>query len=73
MTEFESRFPYIGKTYHSYSEVVPWLESNVGRFDHEWYRYGTDISQGIVAGTPLYDYYRFRDDKSAILFTLRWA
>jgi len=53
--------------------VVPWLETTIGEFDREWYRYGTDIAMGIVAGAPLYDYYRFRDAEAAILFRLRWS
>lgn len=73
VNELEQRFPYECKTYCLHEEVVPWLEINVGQFDHEWYRYGTDIAQGIIAGAPLYDYYRFRDEKSAMLFILRWS
>ena len=69
----EQRFPWEGRTYHHYSEVEPWLKENIGEFDQEWYRYGTDIAQGIVAGAPLYDYYRFRDEQAAVLFQLRWS
>lgn len=72
MTEFEQRFPYEGKTFYNYEEVVPWLEANIGEFDIEWYRYGTDIAYGIVAGAPLYDIYRFRDEQALTLFILRW-
>lgn len=73
MNNLEQRFPFQCKTDYNHEEVVPWLETNVGQFDHEWYRYGTDIAQGIVAGMPFYDYYRFRDEKSATLFILRWS
>lgn len=73
MNEFEQRFPYECKTPSDHKDVVPWLEANIGQFDNEWYRYGTDIAQGIVAGVPFYDYYRFRDEQAAMLFTLRWA
>ena len=73
MNEFEQRFPYEGKTFYDHREVMPWLETNIGQFDREWYRYGTDIAQGIVAGVPLYDYYRFCDEKAATLFLLRWS
>lgn len=73
MTEFEKRFPYECKTFHDHEEVVLWLETNIGQFDREWYRYGTDIAQGIVAGVPLYDYYRFRDKQSAMMFELKWS
>ena len=73
MSEFEQRFPYECKTFYDYREVVPWLETNIGQFDCEWYRYGTDLAGGIVSGVPLYDHYRFRDEKAATLFLLRWA
>lgn len=73
MSEFEQRFPYEGKTFYDYREVVPWLENNIGQFDREWYRYGTDLAGAIVAGAPLYDHYRFRDEKAMTLFLLRWS
>jgi len=69
----EQRFPYQCQTSHDHGEVVPWLETNVGCFDREWYRYGTDIAYGIVAGAPLYDYYRFQDEQAAVLFQLKWS
>jgi hypothetical protein len=69
----EHRLPYECRTLHPYWEVVEWLEDNVGTFDQEWYRYGTDIAQGIVAGADFYDYYRFRDEQAAILFKLKWS
>lgn len=71
--EFQDIFPYECTTRYPYDQVVPWLESNIGEFDREWYRYGTDIAQGIVAGVPLCDYYRFRDAEAAVLFRLRWS
>lgn len=73
MTNFEQRFPFEGKTFCLTEEVVLWLETHIGKFDCEWYRYGTDIAQGIVAGAPLCDYYRFRDEEAAVLFALRWS
>lgn len=68
----ENLFPYECRTYHPHETVVPWLKENIGEFDSEWYRYGSDIAQGIIAGMPLYDVYRFRDEQAAILFRLRW-
>ena len=73
MIEIEHRFPFEAKTFYNHEEVVSWLEINIGQFDCEWYRYGTDIAYGIVAGAPLYDHYRFRTERSAILFVLRWS
>jgi len=73
MDDFDRRFPWECRTYHPHEVVVPWLEENIGVFDQEWYRYGTDIAQGIVSGVPLYDYYRFRDEQAAVLFGLKWS
>ncbi len=73
MDDLYQRMPWEGRTYHPHETVVPWLEANIGVFDQEWYRFGTDIAQGIVAGVPLYDYYRFRDEQAAVLFGLKWS
>jgi len=73
MDDFDRRFPWECRTYHPHEVVVPWLEENIGVFDQEWYRYGTDIAQGMVSGVPLYDYYRFRDEQAAVLFGLKWS
>jgi len=69
--EFEDLFPYECRTRHPYDQVVPWLEANVGEFDREWYRYGSDIASGITGWVP--DIYRFRDEQAAVLFRLRWS
>jgi hypothetical protein len=72
MEDIEVKFPFEGKTYHHSSEVSQWCEQQFGEFGVRWYRYGTDIAMGIVAGAPLYDHYRFAHSKDAVLFTLRW-
>jgi len=64
-------FPYECTTRHPREQVVPWLESNIGEFDREWYRYGSDIASGITGWVP--DIYRFRDEQAAVLFRLRWS
>ena len=69
----EQQFPWECRTYHPHEVVVPWLKENIGEFDGQWYRYGSDIAQGIIAGMPLYDYYRFRDEQAAVLFALKWS
>mgnify|MGYP006275915711 CR=1 FL=1 len=73
MNDFEQRFPYKGKTSCLHTDVVVWLETYIGKFDHEWYRYGADIAMDMNEGAPLYDYYRFRTERSAIMFSLRWS
>ncbi len=69
----ENNFPYQCQTAYDYIEVVPWCEKQFGEFGVNWYRYGTDIAVGIVAGVPLNDYYRFVRNEDAMLFTLRWS
>jgi hypothetical protein len=53
--------------------VAPWCREHFGAFNDRWYRYGTDIAQGIVVGADFYDYYRFQDEQDAMLFQLRWG
>ena len=69
----EIKFPYKCKTYYDHTDVVPWCERHFGKFGVKWYRYGTDIAMGIVAGAPFYDYYRFVRSEDAVLFQLRWS
>jgi hypothetical protein len=68
----EKRFPWECKTSHPHDEVVPWCEEHFGPFDDRWYRYGTDIAQGLW-NRPIVDYYRFRDEQDAVLFQLKWS
>lgn len=70
---FEQRFPWrCTTTTHGQEEVEPWLEANIGEFDRDWYRLGSDIASGVM-GWNAFDIYRFRDEQSAILFQLRWS
>lgn len=68
----EIRFPYECRTAWTWTEVADWCETNIGRFDEDWYRYGTDIMAGLT-GEPMYDYYRFRTEQAAVLFQLKWS
>ena len=70
--DLEQRFPYECVTRWSWTEVADWCEANVGRFDQDWYRYGTDIMSGVAGWEP-YDTYRFRTEQAAVLFRLRWS
>jgi hypothetical protein len=72
--DIKQQFPYQCQTEHPYTDVVPWCEQQFGKFNVNWYRYGTDIAiMGIVAGVPFYDYYRFVRKEDAVLFALRWS
>ena len=68
----ESRFPYKCVTHYPYLQVTPWAEENIGQFDRDWYRLGSDIVNGLL-GEPQRDEYLFRDERHAVLFRLRWS
>ena len=70
--DLEIRFPYECSTRWSWTEVADWCSANIGQFDKDWYRYGTDIAWGMT-GEPTVDHYRFRTEKQAMLFMLRWS
>jgi hypothetical protein len=72
MDDIESRFPYECRTPHPHDEVEAWCEEHFGSFDDRWYRYGTDIAQGLW-NSPIVDYYRFREEQDAVLFQLKWS
>jgi hypothetical protein len=69
----KDRFPWESRTLHPFESVAPWCREHFGAFNDRWYRYGTDIAQGIVVGADFYDYYRFQDEQDAMLFQLRWG
>jgi hypothetical protein len=69
----EYMFPLECRTRHKYTEVVPWCEQNIGVYGEDWFRYGSDIALGIVAGYDPDDIYRFRDQQAAVLFGLKWS
>lgn len=70
--DLEVRMPWKCATLHHHDQVVPWCEANIGEFDRDWYRYGTDIASGVVGWEPC-DYYRFRREKDAVIFKLKWS
>lgn len=72
MRDIEERFPYECTTRWTWTEVADWCETNVGAYDREWFRYGSDIAMG-VGGEPIIDRYRFRTEQQAVLFRLRWS
>jgi hypothetical protein len=72
MDELEQRFPYAVTTHYPYMQVVPWVEENIGTFDRDWYRYGSDIASGVT-GWEQKDIYRFRTEQDAVIFRLKWS
>lgn len=68
----ETKFPYECRTTWTWTEVADWCEANIGAYNQEWFRYGSDIAMGID-GEPIIDRYRFRTEQQAILFRLRWS
>jgi hypothetical protein len=70
--DIEQRFPYQCQTRWTWTEVADWCEANVGQFDQDWYRYGSEIMAGLD-GLPVQDTYRFRTEQAAVLFRLKWS
>jgi hypothetical protein len=68
----EQRFPWECRTWHNHESVVPWLKANIGEFDLNWYRLGSDIANGVL-DTQMPDLYRFGTERDAILFRLKWS
>ena len=70
---WEDQWPYRITIYrHDWDVVQAWCEVYVGEFDQDWYRYGSDIANGVL-GRQMPDVYRFRSDQHAVLFRLRWS
>jgi len=62
---------YSASTLHPYIEVEEWCLKNIGEWNKTWYKFPQDIA--IVAmGNSVSQYY-FADEKSAILFKLKWS
>lgn len=70
--DLEERFPYECTTRWSWTEVADWCEAQIGHYNQEWFRYGSDIAMG-VDGLPVIDRYRFRTEQQATLFRLKWT
>jgi hypothetical protein len=63
------QFLFEGSTSCPNEDVSEWLTANVGKYGLEWYHYASDL-RGF--SNPM-NYYKFRTERSAILFLLRWA
>jgi len=69
---FNRRFPHVVFSRADWDDTTPWLETNVGRFNQDWYKLGRDIVFGIAVGWPG-DEYRFRRAEHAMWFKLQWS
>lgn len=67
-----SKYPYEVETKHPYHVVVPWCVEHVGEFDHDWFRFGTDIAAALFNPDATETYY-FAQEKHAMWFRLKWA
>jgi hypothetical protein len=62
---------YLATTTHPYIEVEQWCLDNIGEWNETWYKLGQDIA--MVAIGYHESHYYFSDEKSAILFKLKWS
>lgn len=67
-----TKFPYQVDTKHSYPEVCAWCDEQVGEFDRDWFRFGTDIAASLFDPEPTETYY-FAQEKHAVWFRLKWG
>jgi hypothetical protein len=67
-----TRFPYKVNTKHLNPAVCAWCNEHVGKFDHDWFRFGTDIAAALFDPDATETYY-FAQEKHAMWFRLRWA
>jgi hypothetical protein len=62
---------YPAVTNHPYIEVEQWCLDNIGEWNKTWYKLGQDIAM-VAMGFNESQYY-FADEKSAVLFKLKWS
>ena len=62
---------YPATTLHPYIEVEEWCLENIGEWNVTWYKLGQDPLADLI-GDMTSQYY-FTDEKSAILFKLKWS
>lgn len=62
---------YSATTLHPYIEVEQWCLDNIGEWNETWYKLGQDPMASFI-GDYTSQYY-FTDEKSAILFKLKWS
>ena len=67
-----TKFPYKVDTKYSYPEVCAWCDEHVGKFDHDWFRFGTDIAASLFDPNHTETYY-FVQEKHAMWFRLKWG
>lgn len=53
-------------------DAVYWCESYIGKFDHDWYKLGIDPAEYVIDGRTRTTWY-FKQEKHAMMFSLRWA
>ena len=62
---------YTATTVHPYIDVDEWCLENIGEWNITWYKVPQDIAQ-VILGNNKSQYY-FADERSAILFKLKWS
>lgn len=66
----EWKYQIILKT-PDWHDVQQWCESQFGEFDNRWYKSGIDPAEYIIEGAIKTVWY-FKEEKDAVLFSLRW-
>lgn len=62
---------YRAVTTHPYVEVEEWCVENIGEWDKDWYKLGIDPLAWTMGDHE--SEWWFADEKSAVLFKLKWS
>ena len=62
---------YSATTLYPYIEVEQWCLDNIGEWNETWYKLGQDPMASLTG--DISNQYYFTDEKSAILFKLKWS
>lgn len=55
-----------------WAEAQDWCVQYIGEFDKEWYKLGIDPAESMLEGRTRTVWY-FKEERHAVLFTLRWS
>ena len=55
-----------------YAEIQDWCLENLGEFDDKWYKLGIDPAGMVLSHLTPKTIWYFKEEKDAVLFSLRW-
>ena len=70
--QFNEELKYVAYTKHSWVDVQPWLNDNIGPWNESWYKLGEDSAAQVIDPEYRSTYY-FKTEQHQLLFKLRWS